>query len=78
MNDVDRDNGGCSAVLSFRGTTDRRQISKKEDSGDMKQRSVNSRVVTAVFVLGGLALLAGCCEREAITQEEETAAFTFD
>ena len=44
----------------------------------MKQRSVNSRVVTAVFVLGGLALLAGCCEREAITQEEETAAFTFD
>ena len=44
----------------------------------MKYQIKTSRVVTAVLVLGGLALMAGCCEREAITSEEEAAPFSYD
>ena len=34
--------------------------------------------MTVVLLLGGLALMAGCCDREAITQQEATTVFPYD
>ena len=44
----------------------------------MKQSLMKSHAGSAIALFVGISLLAGCCDREAITHQEETAVFTYD